>query len=124
MKSTVTYATVAAQPGWSLAIFDSTKSVRYEPIIAWEIERTTSSRGLVNRLPIPITVTDNADVILGDWAIKRPDGRIVPLKGGMSAKQLAEFGHSLEIESPEKPRIASPGIANGDALMDGRMITG
>ena len=45
MKSTATHATVAAQPGWFLAVFDSTNSVRYEQIIAWEIERTTSPQG-------------------------------------------------------------------------------
>jgi hypothetical protein len=58
MKSTVNYTTVAAQPGWFLAIFDSTNGVRYEQIIAWEIERTTTPRGLVSRLPIPITMSD------------------------------------------------------------------
>jgi hypothetical protein len=36
MKSNVNYTTVAAQPGWFLAIFDSTNGVRYEQIIAWE----------------------------------------------------------------------------------------
>src|SRR5215813_12054271 len=99
MKSTVNYTTVAAQPGWFLAIFASTDGVRYEQIIAWEIERTTSPRGLVSRLPIPITVSDNADLILNDWAIRRPDGRTVSLKGGMSTQQLSKFVQSLEIES-------------------------
>ena len=53
MKSTVTHATVAAQPGWFLAVFDSTNDVRYEQIIAWEIERTTSPRGLVRQTSDP-----------------------------------------------------------------------
>jgi hypothetical protein len=118
MKSTVNYTTVAAQPGWFLAIFDSTNGVRYEQIIAWEIERTTTPRGLVSRLPIPITMSDNADLILSDWTIKRPDGNIVPLKGGMNTKQLAKFVHLIEIESQtEKLRVASPGIASGDSAM-------
>jgi hypothetical protein len=115
MKSTVTHATVAAQPGWFLAVFDSTNGVRYEQIIAWEIERTTSPRGLVVRLPIPITVSNNADLVLNDWAIKRPDGRFVILNGGMSEKKLSKFVHLTEIEPlPETLRVASPGIASGD----------
>jgi hypothetical protein len=123
MKSTVNYTTVAAQPGWFLAIFDSTNGVRYEQIIAWEIERTTTPRGLVSRLPIPITMSDSADLILSDWAIKRPDGNIVPLKGGMSTKQLSKFVHLIEIESQtEKSRVASPGIASGDSTMTSMAI--
>jgi hypothetical protein len=115
MKSTVTHATVAAQPGWFLAVFDNTNGVRYEQIIAWEIERTTSPRGLVGRLPIPITVSNNADLVLNDWAVKRPDGKFVILSGGMSEKKLSNFVHLMEIESlPETLRVGSPGIASGD----------
>ena len=114
MKLTVTHTTVAAQPGWFLAVFDSTNGARYEQIIAWEIERTTSRRGFVRRLPIPITVS-NTDLVLNDWAIKRPDGKFVVLNGGTSDAQLSKFAHLIEIESQtETLRMASPGIANGD----------
>ena len=117
MKSTVTHTTVAAQPGWFLAVFDSTNDVRYEQIIAWEIERTTSPRGLVGRFPIPITVNNNnTDLVLNDWAIKRPDGKFV-LLGGMSEAKLSKFLLLTEIESAtEKSHVASPGIANGDPI--------
>jgi hypothetical protein len=115
MKSTTIHATVAAQPGWFLAVFDDSKGVRYEPIIAWEIQRTTSRRGLVSRLPIPITAETNTDLVCLDWAIKRPDGKFVLPNGAMSEDK---FVRMIEIESPsEKVRVASPGIANGDPAM-------
>jgi hypothetical protein len=116
MKSTVTHTTVAAQPGWFLAVFDSTNGVRYEQIIAWEIERTKSRNGLVSRFPIPITAeSNNTDLVLSDWAIKRPDGKFVLLNGGMSQKKLAKFVHLMEIEPLTESWLRpSPGIASGD----------
>jgi|SRR5215831_589607 len=122
MKSTVTHATVAAQPGWFLAVFTDSKEVRYEQIIAWEVQRTTSSNGLVSRFPIPITVeSKNTDLDCTIWGIKRPDGKIVFPVGaneGIGEEKLARFVHLMETESLiEKLRVASPGIAYGDPAM-------
>src|SRR5262249_6961284 len=125
MKSTVTHATVAAQPGCLIADFSSSDGidgVRYEQIIAWEIQRTTSPKGLVTRFPIPITAeSKNTDLDCTVWGIKRPDGKLVFPVGaneGISEEKLSTFAHLTETESLiEKPAVASPGIAYGDAAL-------
>ena len=125
MKLTVTHTTVAAQPGWFLAILTNTEgidSVHCEQIIAWEIQRTTSSNGLVTRCPVPITAEGkNTDLDCTIWGIKRPDGKFVfPLGAneGISKEKLERFAHLLETESRiEKLSVASPSIAYGDSEM-------
>jgi len=122
MRTTLTHATVPAQPGWFLAVFtnsDGIYGVRCEQIIAWEIQRTTSSNGLVTRFPLPITAEGrNTDLDCTIWGIKRPDGKLVfPLRAneGISEDKLARFAHLLESESPiEKPNVTSPSIAYCD----------
>jgi hypothetical protein len=106
MNTTVTHATVAAQPGWYLAVFtnsDGIDGVRCEQIIAWEIQRVTSPKGLVTRSPIPITAeSENTDLDCNIWGIKRPDGKFVLPVGaneGMSEEKLSRFVHLMETES-------------------------
>ena len=106
MNTTVTHATIAAQPGWFLAVFtnsDGIDGVRCEQIIAWEIQRVTSPKGLVTRFPIPITAeSKNADLDCIMWGIKRPDGKFVFPVGanaGMSEEKLSRFVHLMETES-------------------------
>jgi hypothetical protein len=106
MNTTVTHATVAAQPGWFLAVFtnsDGIDGVRCEQIIAWEIQRVTSPKGLVTRFPIPITAeSKNTDLDCSIWGIKRPDGKFVFPVGandGMSEEKLSRFVHLMETES-------------------------
>jgi hypothetical protein len=86
MNVTMTYVTVAAQPGWFLTVFTSSGGIdRYEPIIAWEIQRTKRPNGLVTRFPIPITAeSKNTDLDCAIWGIKRPDGKFVFLSEKMS----------------------------------------
>jgi hypothetical protein len=116
MKSTETHTIVAAQPGWFLAIFDNINSCRCEQIIAWEIRRTTSRKGLVTRSPTPITAEgNNADLVCTSWAIKRPDGKFVLHSNDMSQELVSKFALLTDAESlNEKPRVSSPSIANGD----------
>ena len=116
MKSTESHTIVAAQPGWFLVIFDSINSCRCEQIIAWDIRRTTSSKGLVTRSPTPITAEgNNADLVCTDWAIKRPDGKFVLHNNDMSPELVSKFGLVTDVESLiEKPCVSSPSIANGD----------
>src|SRR5262245_3587022 len=104
MNTTMTYVTVAAQPGWFLTVFTNSGGIdRYEPIIAWEIQRTTSSNGLVTRFPIPITAeSKNNDLDCAIWGIKRPDGKFVFPAGEneeISEKKLAKFALSMETAS-------------------------
>jgi hypothetical protein len=106
MKLTATHATVAAQPGWFLAIFTNTEgidSVRCEQIIAWEIQRMTSPNGLVTRYPIPITAeSKNTDLDCTIWGVKRPDGKFlfsVRANEGISKEQLSRFARLMETES-------------------------
>jgi len=115
MKSTETNTIVAAQPGWFLAIFDNINSCRCEQIIAWEIRRTTSRKGLVTRSPTPITAEgNNADLVCTTWAIKRPDGKFVLHSSDMSQEVVLKFG-LIDAESPiEKLHVSSPSIANDD----------
>ena len=109
MNTTVTHATVAAQPGWFLAVFtnsDGIDGVRCEQIIAWEIQRVTSPKGLVTRFPIPITAeSKNTDLDCTIWGIKRPDGKFVFPVGaneGMSEEKLSRLVHLME-EAKETP---------------------
>jgi hypothetical protein len=119
MKSTETHTIVAAQPGWFLAIFDNTNGVHYEQIIAWEIRRTTSHKGLVTRYPTPITAEgNNADLVCTNWAVKRPDGKFVLHSNDMSQELLSQFARLTDAKSlSEKPCVSSPGIADGDPDM-------
>jgi len=119
MKSTETHTIVAAQPGWFLAIFDNINSCRCEQIIAWDIRRTTSRKGLVTRSPTPITAEgNNADLVCTTWAIKRPDGKFVRHSEDFSETMLSKFALQTDAESlNEKPHVSSPAIANGDPAM-------
>lgn len=118
MKTTMTHVTVAAQPGWFLAVLaDRTDSVRCEPIIAWEIQRTTSSNGLVARSPIPVTAeSKNTDLDCAIWGIKRPDGRFVFPVGaneGISEEKLSKFALLMQTESLVE-KLAFAGRHNGN----------
>ena len=121
MKTTMTHVTVPAQPGWFLALFTNsggTEGVRCEQIIAWEVQRTTSSNGLVTRFPIPITAeSKNADLDCTIWGIKRPDGKFFFAAGaneGISKEKLSKFALLMETESLGE-KLAFPGRPNGDA---------
>ena len=114
MKLTVTHTTVAAQPGWFLAILTNTEgidSVHCEQIIAWEIQRMTSPNGLVTRYPIPITAeSKNTDLDCTIWGVKRPDGKsLFPARAneGISEEKLSRFVRLMETETI--PRDKSPG---------------
>jgi len=119
MKSTETHTIVAAQPGWFLAIFDNINSCRCEQIIAWDIRRTTSRKGLVTRSPTPITAEgNNADLVCTTWAIKRPDGKFVRHSEDISEAMLSKFALPRDAESRhEKPHVSSPALVNGDPAM-------
>src|SRR5262245_6078772 len=101
MNVTMTYVTVAAQPGWFLTVFTSNGGIdRYEPIIAWEIQRIKRPNGLVTRFPIPITAeSKNTDLDCAIWGIKRPDGKFVFPVGEnerVSEENLSKFALSME----------------------------
>jgi hypothetical protein len=101
MNVTMTYVTVAAQPGWFLTVFTSSGGIdRYEPIIAWEIQKTKRPNGLVTRFPIPITAeSKNTDLDCAIWGIKRPDGKFVFPVGEnerVSKENLSKFALSME----------------------------
>ena len=101
MNVTMTYVTVAAQPGWFLTVFTSNGGIdRYEPIIAWEIQRTKRPNGLVTRFPIPITAeSKNTDLDCAIWGIKRPDGKFVFPVGEnerVSEENSSKFALSME----------------------------
>ena len=122
MNTTVTHATVAAQPGWFLAVFtnsDGIDGVRCEQIIAWEIQRVTSPKGLVTRFPIPITAeSKNTDLDCNIWGIKRPDGKFVFPVGaneGMSEEKLSRFVHLMETESLIE-KLAFSGRPSGSVI--------
>jgi len=125
MDLTVTYTTVAAQPGWLLAIFssdDGIDSVRYEQIVAWEIQRTTLPSGLVTRFAMPITAeSKNVDLACTIWGLKRPDGKFVFPAGvndRASEAKLLRLAHLMGGSTfVEKPTIASPSIACVDAAI-------
>src|SRR5262245_9983057 len=117
MNVTMNYVTVAAQPGWFLTVFSSSGDIdRYEPIIAWEIQRTTSSKGFVTRFPIPITAeSKNKDLDCAIWGIKRPDGKFVFPVGEneqISKKTLSKFALSMETASMIE-KLANGGRSNG-----------
>ena len=117
MNTTLTYATVAAQPGWFLTVFTNTGGIdRYEPIIAWEIQRSTSSKGLVTRFPMPITAeSKNKDLDCAIWGIKRPDGKFVFPVGEneqISQEKLSKFALSMETASMIEG-LAYHGKSNG-----------
>jgi hypothetical protein len=122
MTTTVTHATVAAQPGWFLAVLtnsDGIDGVRCEQIIAWEIQRVTSPKGLVTRFPIPITAeSKNTDLDCTIWGIKRPDGKFVFPVGaneGMSEEKLSRFVHLMETESLIE-KLAFSGRPSGSVI--------
>ena len=107
MRTTLSHATVAAQPGWFLAVFtnsDGIYGIRCEQIIAWEIQRMTSPNGLVTRYPIPITAeSKNTDLDCTIWGVKRPDGKFLfPAKAneGISEEKLSRFASLMETEPP------------------------
>ena len=122
MNTTVTHATVAAQPGWFLAVFtnsDGIDGVRCEQIIAWEIQKVTSPKGLVTRFPIPITAeSKNTDLDCNIWGIKRPDGKFVFPVGaneGISEEKLSRFVHLMETESLIE-KLAFSGRPSGSVI--------
>jgi hypothetical protein len=90
---TVTTTIIPALPGWELAIYvrageSRAARVDYEPIIAWEIERTQRPRinpwdYNVYRHLAPITARrPNIEQVANPWAIKRPDGKFEVLDEG------------------------------------------
>jgi hypothetical protein len=122
MNINMTHATVTAQPGWFLAVFTNTDGidgVRCEQIIAWEIQRVTSPKGLVTRFPIPITAeSKNSELDCTLWGIKRPDGKLVFPVGankGMSEEKLSRFVHLMEPESLIE-KLAVSGRPNGNVI--------
>ena len=122
MNTTVTHATVAAQPGWFLAVFtnsDGIDGVRCEQIIAWEIQKVTSPKGLVTRFPIPITAeSKNTDLDCNIWGIKRPDGKFVFPVGaneGISEEKLSRFVHLMQTESLIE-KLAFSGRPSGSVI--------
>jgi hypothetical protein len=125
MESIMTHTTVAAQPGWFLAVFTNSNGidgVRCEQVIAWEIQRMTLPNGLVIRSPMPITAESrNMDLACTIWGLKRPDGKfVVPLwaNEGIGEEKLSRLAHLMETESViEKPTVASPSIAYRDAAL-------
>src|SRR5262245_2750660 len=119
MNTTMTYVTVAAQPGWFLTVFTNSGDIdRYEPIIAWEIQRTTSSNGLVTRFPMPITAeSKNKDLDCAIWGIKRPDGKFVFPVGeneDISEEKLSRVSLLMETQSMIE-KVAFGGRSNGGA---------
>ena len=127
MDLSMTYTTVAAQPGWLLAIFnsdDGIESVRCESIVAWEIRRTTLPNGLVSRFSMPITAEGkNKDLDCTIWGLKRPDGRFVFSAGandGTSEAKLLRLARLMDTDTLiDKPTIASPSIA----CVDGAIVS-
>ena len=125
MESIVTHTTVAAQPGWFLAVFTNSNGidgVRCEQVIAWEIQRITLRNGLVIRSPMPITAeSNNMDLACTIWGLKRPDGKFVfPLwaNEGIGEEKLSRLAHLMETESViGEPTVASPSIAYRDAAL-------
>ena len=125
MESIVTHTTVAAQPGWFLAVFTNSNGidgVRCEHVIAWEIQRMTLPNGLVIRFPMPITAeSKNMDLACTIWGLKRPDGKLVfPLwaNDGIGEEKLSRLAHLMEAELViEKPTVASPSMAYRDAAL-------
>ena len=116
MESIVTHTTVAAQPGWFLAVFTNSNGidgVRCEQVIAWEIQRMILRNGLVIRSPMPITAeSKNMDLACTIWGLKRPDGKFVfPLwaNEGIGEEKLSRLARLMEAKSViEKPTVASP----------------
>jgi len=96
---------VPATAGWFVAMYvgagpDCPGCLAFEPIIAWEIERSEGPyHPSAGRRPddlclyhgvIPITVEGNMDNHTNPWAIKRPDGTyIIP--------QIADFKDDAEV---------------------------
>jgi hypothetical protein len=120
MNTTMTHVTVAAQPGWFLTVFTKSGDIdRYEPIIAWEIQRTASPNGIVIRFPIPITAeSKNKDLDCTIWGIKRPDGIFVFPAGEnewMSKEELSKFARLMETEGMvEKFAFSDKSKGNAD----------
>src|SRR5262245_9714968 len=124
MNTTMTHVTVAAQPGWFLTVFTKGGDIdRYEPIIAWEIQRTASSNGIVIRFPIPITAeSKNKDLDCAIWGIKRPDGVFVFTTGEnewLSKEELSKFARLMETEGiVEKLALSDKSKGNADNRLE------
>ena len=105
MKSPLTHATVAAQPGWFLAVLtnsDGIDGVRCEQIMHFGNSKSDiAQRTCRLRFPIPITAESrNVDLDCTIWGIKRPDGKFVFPVGaneGMSAEKLSRFVHLMKV---------------------------
>jgi hypothetical protein len=125
MQPVITHTTVAAQPGWLLAVFTNSNGVdgvRCEQVIAWEIQRMTLPNGLVVRSPMPITAeSKNTELASTIWGLKRPDGKFVfPLwaNEGIGEEKLSRLARLMGTEPAiEKPTVASPSIAYQDAAL-------
>ena len=83
-----THTIIPAERGWSLALLieagktdgrDYPAYFYYEPIIAWEIQRTEGKRHgetWVSRYVVPITAEGtDLESTRNVWAIQRPDGK-------------------------------------------------
>ena len=72
-----TYAVIPAGSGWRLVIYDQEhpERLRYEHIIAWEIQNDETIRKVI---PISFETPNVEDY--GQWSVVRPDGNYV-IKG-------------------------------------------
>lgn len=97
IKHDSTYTTIAAQPGWSIAIFgrsmiaDGPEEGKikagffYQTIIAWEIEHTVSEYhpaagqppGSTHTFRVAVPITADGDHEGDMYAIKGPDGKFL-----------------------------------------------
>ena len=109
MQSIMTHTTVAAQPGWLLAVFTNSNGIdgiRCEQVIAWEIQRMTLPNELVIRSPMPITAeSKNVDLACTIWGLKRPDGKFVfPLwaNEGIGEEKLSRLARLMEAEISDR----------------------
>jgi hypothetical protein len=101
MESIMTHTTVAAQPGWFLAVFTNSNGidgVRCEHVIAWEIQRMTLPNGLVIRFPMPITAeSKNMDLACTIWGLKRPMENLYFLGKRWDGEEVVGLAHLMEL---------------------------
>ena len=69
-----TYAVIPAGSGWRLLIYNQEhpERLRYEPIVAWEIQNDETTRKV-----IPISFETPSVEDYDRWGVVRPDGKYV-----------------------------------------------
>jgi hypothetical protein len=74
MKMQKTHAVIPAESGWRLLIYDQEhpERLRYESIIAWEIQNDETTRKVI---PISFETPNVEDC--DQWGVVRPDGNYV-----------------------------------------------